>query len=141
MIRRISILGILGALLLAACERFPVGDAFDIDLKERQELSDKRKLHRMRVDIVKMAGEAECEAVEDCRFLELGAKPCGGPWEYLVYSVVQMDSTVLAKHVAKHNRFESQMNARYGYASDCALPPEPQLACVAGRCVDLNRTE
>jgi hypothetical protein len=52
-----------------------------------------------------------------------------------------MDSTVLAKHVAKHNRFESQMNARYGYASDCALPPEPQLACVAGRCVDLNRTE
>lgn len=139
MLYRALLFGVVASLLSTACDRFPIGDIFNLDLGAKQEQKDRRQLRKMRAAIDEAVGEAGCEDVEDCRFIALGAKPCGGPWEYLVYSVTQTDAVGLAEQVAAYNRFESQMNSKYGYASDCALPPEPQLGCVEGRCVDLNR--
>ena len=121
---------VLVALFTVAC-----GDSDPVKSAERTEESDRMQLAQMRQDVEALVGEAACASVEDCRFAGLGAKPCGGPWEYIIYSVA--DSAALAKPLAAYNAFETDMNQRYEYASDCSVPNEPMLACSVGRCIDL----
>lgn len=123
--------------LLMGCDRFPLGQILEKDQADQEE-RDQRWLHRMRARIDALVGEARCESEADCRYIGLGAKPCGGPWEYLVYSVAQTDSAQLSEKVKEYNAFEAGMNQKYGYVSDCALPAEPVVGCVEGRCVDLG---
>jgi hypothetical protein len=48
--------------------------------------SDEAALQSVRQQIVKSIGEARCVNLVHCRVLPLGARPCGGPSEYLAYS-------------------------------------------------------
>ena len=94
------------------------------------------RLAVMRQEVDVLVGDA-CGAIEDCRYVGIGAKPCGGPWEYIIYSTAAIDSAVLAERLGHYNAFEADMNRRYGYSSDCSMPNEPVLGCEVGRCVDL----
>ena len=94
------------------------------------------RLAVMRQEVDVLVGDA-CGAIEDCRYVGIGAKPCGGPWEYIIYSTAATDSAALAERLGQYNAFEADMNRRYGYSSDCSVPNEPVLGCEAGRCVDL----
>ncbi len=126
--RSFGILALI-ALFIGAC-----GSSDSVKV-ERTEEGDRAQLAATRQDIEALVGKAACGALEDCRFAGLGAKPCGGPWEYIIYSVA--DSAALAKPLAVYTAFEADMNQRYEYASDCSEPNEPMLACSAGRCIDL----
>ena len=126
-------LGMMGLIVFAdAC-----GDSDPVQSKERAEEGDRAQLAEMRQGIGALVGEAACDSIGDCRVVGLGAKPCGGPWEFLVYSTASTDSAALAGRLGEHNAFEAFMNQRYGYGSDCSVPVEPVLGCEAGRCVDL----
>lgn len=87
----------------------------------------------MRREINALIGDAVGASIEDCRYVGLGSKPCGGSWEY--YSVSSTDSTALAERLAAYEAFEDEMNRRYGYESDCSLPNEPVLVYRDGRCL------
>ena len=117
---------VLLVVLLSACR-----ESFD-------EAGDRARLDEMRQAILDLVADPVCEDPADCRFLGLGAKPCGGPWEYLVYSVATVDSVELAERVAEYNTFNAELNSRYGWASDCSVPPPPTPGCRDGRCVDLD---
>jgi hypothetical protein len=80
-------------------------------------------------------GEPSCTSTTECRAMALGAKPCGGPWTYLVYSYVTTDSAELARAVERYNELERQINTLEGRVSDCALVSAPELSCEEGRCV------
>jgi hypothetical protein len=54
------------------------GDSFE-------EKHDKAVLEALREDILNMIGLPECAGDGDCRYIAFGSKPCGGPWEYLIY--------------------------------------------------------
>ena len=54
----------------------------------------------MRQEVDALVGDA-CGALEDCRYVGIGAKPCGGPWEYIIYSTAVTDSAALAE---RHDR-------------------------------------
>ena len=126
--------------------------AIDSDLGQKQvtEADEREQLAALRSQIEELVGDAPCDTVADCRFVGLGSKPCGGPWEYLVYSIVGTDMSAatgastgvdtlgLVEKVQAYNALEAEMNARYGYASDCAVANEPVLGVEAGHCVDLN---
>lgn len=137
--------------LLAACEYLRLDEVLGRDDDSREE-RDRRRLERMRVEIDEMVVQSACdglekpcgaptceEAEENCRYIGIGAKPCGGPWEFLVYSASTVDEETLRKKVESHNEHEDRMNRTYGYASDCSLPNPPEIGCVEGRCVDLNK--
>lgn len=64
-----------------------------------------------------------------CASVGLGAKPCGGPWEYLVYCPTSTDVTRLRAVATEVERAERVFNERYGIMSDCAVTPEPGGAC------------
>ena len=89
----------------------------------------------MRREIDALVGDATGASIADCRLAGLGSKPCGGPWEFVIYAASSTDSTALAEKLTAHNAFEAEMNERYGLVSDCLFPNEPVLAYRDGRCV------
>jgi len=102
---------------------------------QRTEDGDRARLMQMRQEIDGLIGDAAGASIADCRSAAIGSKPCGGPWEYVVYSVSSTDSTALASQLAAYDAFEADMNMRYGYLSDCSIPNVPVLAYKDGRCI------
>ena len=99
------------------------------------EEDDRAKLAEMRREIDALIGDAAGESIEDCFYMALGDKPCGGPWEYIVYSTSSTDLTALAERVTAYNAFEEEMNIRYLYMSDCMYETPPTLVYRNGRCL------
>lgn len=104
------------------------------DEEQRTEEGDRTRLMEMRQEIDALIGDATGSSIADCRYAGIGAKPCGGPWEYIVYSVSSTDSTALAERLAAYDAFEAEMNELYGYLSDCSVPNIPVLVFEGGRC-------
>ncbi len=122
------------AVSLVACgDSDPV--AGDNNGDQQTEEGDRAQLAEMRREIEALVGDAAGASIEDCRYSGLGSKPCGGPWDFVIYSASSTDSTALAERLTAYNAFEAEMNERYGYASDCSVPNEPVLAYGDGRCV------
>lgn len=121
---------------LAASVVAVVVDGCGDDFNEAQDLA---RLEEMRHGILEAVGEADCTDSSECAFIGLGSKPCGGPWEFVVYSRSSVDEDDLRALVTSYNRFNDVVNKRYGYISDCSLPEAPETGCADGRCVDLNR--
>ena len=57
------------------------------------------ELERMAGDFPRLVGAARCENVAQCRSIGIGAKPCGGPWDYLIYSILDTDVKLLNERV------------------------------------------
>ncbi len=95
---------------------------------------DEAKLEASRAEIRSFVANTRCSESSECRAIDFGSKPCGGAWEYLVYSEATVDPADLEAMVAEHNRFENTLNSRYGYVSDCSVPSLPALDCRESRC-------
>lgn len=79
-----------------------------------------------------------CDAEIGCSFLAFGSKPCGGPWEYLVFSN-EVDLEFLTLEVLEYNEMEHQFNLETGAISDCAIVnPPTEIGCVDGVCGVIN---
>ncbi len=121
------------AVSLVACgDSDPAGDN---NSDQQTEEGDRALLAEMRREIDVLVGDAAGASIADCRYAGVGSKPCGGPWEMVIYSVSTTDSTALAEWLTAYNAIEAEMNERYGYVSDCSVPNEPVLAYRDGRCV------
>lgn len=99
--------------------------------------TDSVVLDRMRTEIINFIGTPSCGG-EDCRYIALGVKPCGGPWEYLIYSAPTIDVDSLRFMVSRYNTFDDGFNRRYNVASDCRFVVPPRIGCIEGRCSDLD---
>ena len=88
----------------------------------------------LKESITRQVGTAACSSPAVCRTLPLGSKPCGGPRQYLVYSLDVTDSARLAEDAARFNQAEAQKNRDEGLVSDCMMMMAPQVSCVSGKC-------
>jgi hypothetical protein len=79
-------------------------------------------------------GEASCTDAGQCRTIAYGAKPCGGPWSYLVYSTAETDSARLTELVTRYNAIEQALNEAEDRVSDCRAVMRPEVACRQGVC-------
>ena len=95
---------------------------------------DRARLRAMEEQIELLIGAATCEADNECRSVPVGAKPCGGPWTYQIYSTRATDSKKLLERVAAHRTLNVELNRRYGWTSDCRVVSEPAVSCREGRC-------
>ncbi|MCO6162141.1 hypothetical protein [Flavobacterium sp. NRK F7] len=79
-----------------------------------------------------------CDETTGCNFIAFGSKPCGGPWEYLIYSNA-VDEAYLTEMVNTYNQLENSYNSEFEIFSDCAIvnPPE-QVGCINGICTIIN---
>lgn len=93
-----------------------------------------RERRRLQRQISEEVGVPVADSVQQCRTIAFGSKPCGGPWQYLVYSTAVSDSTRLRSLVSRYNVLEEDFNRRTGRASDCAFVMRPDTALVDGVC-------
>ncbi len=99
------------------------------------EAADRARLDKREAEIDDLIGEATCKDAKDCRVIAFGAKPCGGPWSFKIYSEAMVDSVALADMVTDYNRLNQVFNDRYGWMSDCMVVAPPDVDCVDGHCV------
>ncbi|MCH8537803.1 MAG: hypothetical protein LAT66_08540 [Alkalimonas sp.] len=104
-------------------------------VKERdRQMKAHPDLSKMRSDIMDMIGEARADDVSQCRVVGFGHKPCGGPAEYITYSVKSSNETVLQQKINSYNKAAEAENIRLGRLSDCAIVPKPEVSLVDGKC-------
>jgi hypothetical protein len=95
--------------------------------------SSSQDLDSLRVAIQQTIGEA-AETPDSCRLIAFGSKPCGGPWQYLPYSIEATDSVTLAHLVDEYNSAEAKLNREQGRTSDCSVVQRPDLVLEEGHC-------
>jgi hypothetical protein len=126
-LRAIPQLG-LGLLIAAAgCSAWPGGDTCGDARFERE-------LRELRAEIDAEIGAGEASSVGACAALPLGAKPCGGPWTYLVYSAEASDPARLDALAAEYDRLDAARNEACGLGSDCLFVGPPPVTLEDGRC-------
>ena len=131
--RKVSVMSrLLPVIIMVACV---VSLAACKDDNSFDELADREQLTKMETEIDGLIGEAVCTDARDCRSIAFGDKPCGGPWSYKVYSVSGVDTLKLAGLVDAYFKFNSVLNERHGWVSDCMVVMPPNIDCVEGRCV------
>ncbi|WP_026914801.1 hypothetical protein [Christiangramia portivictoriae] len=93
-----------------------------------------QELHEQLQKIEALVGESHCDDSEDCDYLALGAKPCGGPQAYVIFSN-DIDRQPLQRLVEDYTNLEKEYNEKFGITSDCALVSPPQnIGCVNTTC-------
>jgi hypothetical protein len=93
---------------------------------------------KLRASIRQQIGTPTCSSPAVCRALPLGAKPCGGPQQYLIYSLTVTDSARLAADAARYNQAQAQKNRDEGLVSDCSMLMAPRVSCVSGECAAVS---
>lgn len=80
----------------------------------------------------------DCSQSSGCMSMAFGSKPCGGPWEYIVFPN-SVDIDALTQMVNEYNEMEHQYNIETGAISDCRfIGPPTQIECVNGQCTIIN---
>jgi hypothetical protein len=105
----------------------------DSDTISKQE-TEKEKIDHLKTEIKSMADTSLCTADYRCYSVGIGAKPCGGFWEYIVYSN-SIDVVEFLAKIEELNEMEKAYNLKYSIQSDCfiAMPPS-RIDCVDGKC-------
>jgi hypothetical protein len=125
------------ALLAAACARQEEPPAPDQTPSESRtpEEARVRELQQQARALAKTDG---CDRLDQCAAAPMGAKPCGGPWTYLVYCKATTDEAALLRTLDELKRAEEAYNRAAGLMSDCSVAPQPEVrlegrTCTAGR--------
>ena len=96
------------------------------------------ELQELKTEIDELIALSICTESSECKVIAFGSKPCGGPWEYLVYSS-SIDEEQLEALVETYNILEEDYNLNCDTASDCMFVTEPtELACEDGKCIIVN---
>jgi hypothetical protein len=96
--------------------------------------NDSEMLIDAKSTILSLAKKDSCVENAECLFIGLGSKPCGGPWEYLIYST-QIDTSELHRLVHSYNNIEMELNKKSGAISDCSIPAAPDSIKCENGCV------
>ncbi len=95
---------------------------------------EKNALDELKKEIKALADESGCSEEFTCYSIGFGTKPCGGYWEYLVYSS-SIDVVDLLTKIQAYNELEKKYNTKYSIMSDCFLVmPPSKTICENGEC-------
>jgi len=109
---------------------FACSDTQDLAAQE----SEKKTIDKLKLEIVSLVESANCSEDNNCNFVGLGSKPCGGHWEFIVYSS-SIDTVKLLTMVEDYNRMEKEFNQKWEVISDCSFVVAPDsVICKDGKC-------
>lgn len=124
---RLGVTVLLGLSALAACQAQP-GAAPSVD-------AEAALLVRIRGEI----GAATCDNDAQCRTLPIGEKACGGPEQWLAWSITTGRADQLKAWSAELAALQRQRQQASGMMSNCAYNADPGAQCQARRCVLRSR--
>jgi hypothetical protein len=107
----------------------------------RSSEDDTTRLKELSQAVAQQVGSPTCTDRSQCRVMPLGAKPCGGPSSYVVYSTTTADSVRLAVAVQEYTAYQAALNEKLGLVSDCRFLPPPAVDCRTGVCASSGETQ
>lgn len=118
------------ALLLGSCTDF----LFYGNSDSSTDNISKMTLEEVAKKIDQHVGQAPADRVSQCSILPIGAKPCGGPWGFLVYSKKESSETTLKKLIERYDELDEIRNIEEGRASTCDVAQPPDFTLENGFC-------
>lgn len=97
------------------------------------------EMHDIRLSIDREIGEARAQRPEQCRVHPVGAKACGGPQAYLVYSTATSSERQIEELARRYTEAEQKYNRVTGSASTCSYLMPPAVGLENGKCVSEPR--
>ncbi len=96
--------------------------------------SDRADLNKLKREIDRKIGKPRARRLNQCRVIAFGAKACGGPKTYLVYSSFQTNENQLKRLINQYNSLEDKINKETNAMSDCMFIEEPKAELVNSMC-------
>jgi hypothetical protein len=97
--------------------------------------SDDQNLSTMHTEIstASMVNTTPCTKPEEWAFTAIGSKACGGPTDFIAYSL-KIDVPKFLKKVEDYTKAQEEYNKKWGVFSTCEmiLPPS-EVDCVNGK--------
>jgi hypothetical protein len=87
----------------------------------------------------RLTTDKSCVEDQQCKVLAVGSRPCGGPEQYLPYSVAQTDSKLLAITNDRYRKIKQEQQLRLGMLGSCQMLIEPATQCRQQQCVLIER--
>lgn len=92
-----------------------------------------KTLSDLNYDLNNMVSNNSCTASFQCKVLEVGARACGGPSKYAVYSTLntsQEEAEQLAQQITKQEEIQNKAQG----LTDCSPVLEVQSLCINKQC-------
>ncbi|MDP5097033.1 MAG: hypothetical protein NWP90_05020 [Flavobacterium sp.] len=119
-------------LLAMLLQSFQCNDEEIINSVTPQQLVQKKQ------EILDYINSFSCAEASGCNSIAFGAKPCGGPREYLVYPNTVNQAT-LENLVNEYYEMDNEYNLQTGAVSDCmVVSPPNNIDCINGVCTIIN---
>jgi uncharacterized protein YdcH (DUF465 family) len=96
--------------------------------------SNRADLDKLKKEIDREIGRPRAKRLTQCKVTAFGAKPCGGPTTYLVYSSLQTKENKLKRLVGQYNSLQDKINKETDAISDCMFIEEPKPIIQNGMC-------
>lgn len=125
---------ILGLIALVSCSEI---DEFGLGKKTTFDEA-MSMLAEIQTDIESIVSDKSCDGEGGCKVLTYGKKACGGPSAYIIYGN-KIDEALLIKKCNEFTSLQSEVNRRFGLVSDCSILNVPEITCVGGQCVEVER--
>jgi hypothetical protein len=111
--------------------------SFQCDDNNHQGITQ-QMLDAKKQEILQYIASFSCTENSQCNHIAFGAKPCGGPREYLAFSN-NVDLQVLQTMVDEYYHMDHARNIQTGAVSDCLLVGPPSTVdCVNTVCTIIN---
>ncbi len=91
-------------------------------------------LAALKKDVRAVAKPAGCTQAAQCKVLPMGARPCGGPTEFVIYCATATDEKLLTEKANAVTEAEKAMNAASGAMGTCVALAAPKVTWVSGVC-------
>ncbi len=95
---------------------------------------DSERLKELGRIIEQEIGTPTANEPSQCKLIAFGAKPCGGPARYLVYSTEKTNESRLKQLVNEFNGLAKKINEERKIISDCMFVTEPKVELVDKVC-------
>lgn len=130
-------IGSIALILIAAIAGFNgwrLPFTMDIPRLDAAQENDAERLKELGRIIEQEIGTPAASQPSQCKVIAFGAKPCGGPARYLVYSTSKTDESRLAQLVNEFNQLAKKHNQEGNIISDCMFVTEPKVKLDNGIC-------
>ena len=97
--------------------------------------SDAEAVARLHNELTTAIGDAKCRNLVNCRVIGLGVRPCGGPEEYVAYSIWNTDREQISILVSEYNLLKEDLMHESEQVGTCEILPEPGVDCIRAQCV------
>ncbi len=119
------------SLLLVACPSESNSDKSD---KAASYAATEDGLKSMHNEIYELIKDKSCQQDSDCAIVGLGARACGGPDSYAVYSKANIDAEQLESMTKQLESLHKTYNQENQIMSICMMEPKPGFACINNQC-------